>query len=238
MLELGGKSPQIIFEDAADTEGLGAALAQSAFFNTGQLCVARTRLIVHESIKDQIVDNLRREIPKVFTSGNPLDEAVNFGPIASDRQFDRVHDYIELGKQEGAEQQIIETGGNHSANGYFLPPVIFDNAHNHMRIAQEEIFGPVMAVITFKTESEAIQIANDVNYGLAATAWTRDLGRTRRLARDLQAGSVEIRSCTAAGASDTVLSMEPFGGSGHGVLGGPRGLNPYVRLKAVQMISD
>ena len=107
-----------------------------------------------------------------------------------------------------------------------------------MRIAQEEIFGPILSVISFKTDDEAIQIANDVNYGLAATAWTKDLGRARRLARDLDAGSVEIRATAAATVPTAALSEEPFGRSGNGVVGGVRGLEPYLRLKAVQIITD
>ena len=238
MLEMGGKSPQIVFEDAADLTGLGTSLVQSAFWNTGQLCVARTRLIVHENSKEQVLDAIKRATKNAFTIGNPLDETVNFGPIASAKQYQRVRDYIDLAQQAGCILTPLNTSGLEPGDGYYQQPVLFDNADNAMRIAQEEIFGPAMAVITFKTDEEAIQIANDVNYGLAATAWTKDLGRARRLARDIESGRVDIRTCDVAEAPDTVVAAEPFGASGHGVLGGIQGLNAFVRQKAVQIITD
>ena len=238
MLEMGGKSPQIVFEDAVDIKDLGASLAQSAFYNTGQLCVARTRLIVHENIKEQILDSVHQETKNVFTIGNPLDEKTTFGPIANQQQYERVCSYLNLGKNEGANLQTLSTSGIPPECGYFLQPTIFDNANNTMRICQEEIFGPILSVISFKTDDEAIHLANDVNYGLAATAWTRDLGLSRRLARDLEVGSLEIRAATGGGATPNALTEEPFGASGHGAVGGRRGLEPYMRLKAVQIITD
>ena len=119
-----------------------------------------------------------------------------------------------------------------------MPPVLFDNVKNTMRIAQEEIFGPVLSVISFKTDDEALQLANDVDYGLAATAWTQDLSRARRLSRDLEAGSIDLRATTTPATEPLGLSAEPFGASGFGVVGGIRGLDPYTRLKAVQIITD
>ena len=238
MLELGGKSPQIVFEDAAELAGLGTSLVQSAFWNTGQLCVARTRLIVHENIKDQVLKSIRLETEKNFTIGNPLDETVNFGPIASAKQYQRVRGYIELAQGEGCTLASLKTAGAKPGTGYYQQPLLFNNANNSMRIAQEEIFGPAMTVLTFKTEQEGIQIANDVNYGLAATAWTQDLGRARRLARDIESGRVDIRTCDVPEAPDTVVAAEPFGASGHGVLGGIQGLQAFVRQKAVQIITD
>ena len=242
MLELGGKSPQIVFEDSADLPNLGATLAQWAFYNTGQLCVARTRLIVHENIKEQILASIQEETQNAFTIGNPLDEQTSLGPISGHRQFQRVTGYLELGQQEGADLQTLTTAGamppSREMGGYFMQPALFDNVKNTMRIAQEEIFGPILSVITFKSDDEAIQLANGVNYGLAATAWTQDLNRARRLARDLEAGSVDIRSTTTPAAEPSGLSGEPFGASGFGVIGGLRGLDPYTRLKAVQIITD
>lgn len=242
MLELGGKSPQIVFEDAADLPNLGAILAQSAFYNTGQLCVAKTRLLVHENIKEQVLAAIKAETKNVFTIGNPLHEQTTLGPIASQRQFERITSYLELGQQEGADLQVLATAGemppSRETSGYFIQPAVFNNAKNTMRVAQEEIFGPVLSVLSFKTEKEAIQIANDVNYGLAATVWTQDLGRARRLSRDLEIGSIEIRATTTPTAEPSGLSGEPFGASGFGVVGGLRGLDPYTRLKAVQIITD
>lgn len=238
MLELGGKSPQIVFEDAADLPNLGSTLAQSAFYNTGQLCVAKTRLLVHENIKAYILDALKVETKRTFKAGNPLDETTSYGPIASRKQLERINGYLQLGQQEGAELQRLNTGGNLPASGFYLEPVLFDHAENSMRIAQEEIFGPVLSVHSFSTEDEAIQLANGVTQGLAATVWTQDLGRARRLSRDLEAGYIDICASTAPAVPSAALFGEPFGESGYGVLGGVRGLAPYTRLKAVQWMTD
>ena len=202
------------------------------------MCVAKTRLLVHENIKEQVLTSIQEGTKEWFTIGNPLDEQTTLGPIAGRKQLDRVNSYLEIGKKEGANLHFLETSGQLPSTGYFIQPTVFDNAKNTMRIAQEEIFGPILSVITFKTDDEAIKLANDVNYGLAATAWTQDLSRARHLVRDLEAGNVEIRATTTAAVESSALSGEPFGASGFGVLGGLRGLEPYTRLKAVQFITD
>lgn len=238
MLELGGKSPQIVFEDAADLPNLGMTLAQSAFYNTGQLCVAKTRLLVHENIKECILDALKIETKHAFKVGNPLDETTSYGPIASRKQLERIKGYLQVGQKEGAELQQLNTSGNLPASGFYLEPALFNHAKNTMQIAREEIFGPVLSVHSFSTEDEAIQLANGVAQGLAATVWTQDLSRARRLSRDLEAGYVDICASTAPAVPSAALTGEPFGESGYGVLGGVRGLDPYTRLKAVQWITD
>jgi len=241
LLEMGGKSPQIVFEDAADLPNLGAALAGSIFYNTGQWCISRSRLLVHENIKEQILASIHQETQNVFTIGDPLDERTTLGPISSRKQFDRINEYLNVGQKEGATLERLNTAGSIPQSlkkgGYFMQPTVFNNAKNTMRIAQEEIFGPVLSVISFKTEKEAIQLANAVNYGLAATAWTQDLSRARRLARDLNTGNIEIRATTTEAAEPLGLSGEPFGASGFGVVGGLRGLEPFTRRKAVQFIT-
>ena len=242
MLELGGKSPQIVFDDAADLPGLSAILAEAAFYNTGQLCSAKTRLLVHKSRKEDVLSALQQKTQQVFTIGNPLDEKTTMGPIASRRQFERINEYLAIGQQEGAEPHTLTTAGaipqTQEGTGYFMQPVIFDNVDNRMRIAQEEIFGPVLSLISFETDDEAIHLANDVGYGLSATAWTRDLSRVRRLARELDVGSVDIRSTTTPAADPSGLSREPHGTSGFGIVGGLQGLRQYTRLKGIQIITD
>ena len=238
MLEMGGKSPQIVFEDAVNLPNLGATLAQSAFYNSGQLCIAKTRLLVHENIKEQVLANIHTETKDAFKIGCPLDETTTLGPISSYKQFDRINSYFHIGQKEGASLQLLTVDGAAPNSGFFLEPALFDNAENTMCIAQEEIFGPVLSIITFKSDEEAIQLANAVNYGLAATAWTQDLSRARRLARDLNVGNIEFRATAAPVSRPMGLTEEPFGASGHGVIAGRRGLEPYQRTKAIQIITS
>jgi acyl-CoA reductase-like NAD-dependent aldehyde dehydrogenase len=237
LLEGGGKSPQIIFADALGLDGLGASIVASAFANSGQICVARTRLLVERGIVEDVVRLVAAYTERLFTMGSPLDEAVNFGPLASRAQRSRVQAFLDAGALEQAGFMPLRTGGTQPETGYFMQPGLFGHASAEMRVAREEIFGPLLALIPFDTEEEALRLANDGAYGLAATAWTSDLGRARRLMRDLDAGRVEIRSGNAPGAPLTHLAAEPFRGSGHGVLGGIEGMRAYQRLKAAQIIT-
>jgi acyl-CoA reductase-like NAD-dependent aldehyde dehydrogenase len=237
MLETGGKSAQIVFDSAAGLPGLGEALAQAAFTNSGQLCVARTRLLVQAGALDRVLDALHAATATAYVAGDPLDEAVNFGPLCSRTQAERVRGYLGLAADDGATLQPLPIDGRPLPGSQYVPPTLVLAARPGMRIAQEEVFGPVLCVLPFRDEAEAVALANGVPYGLAATAWTTDLGQARRLARDLDAGRVDIRMSGAPGASLAALTAEPFGGSGHGPLGGLRGLDPYLRSKGIQFIT-
>ncbi|NMM27364.1 MAG: aldehyde dehydrogenase family protein [Glaciimonas sp.] len=187
-LELGGKSPQIVFADA-DIASAVQGCAMGLFFNQGQVCAAGTRVLVQRSIFNQVADALRAAADQVKV-GDPMDDGVTMGAIAKRSQFDRVCQYIESGKQEGAE---MLTGGKlESTRGIFIKPTLFVNADNDMRIAREEIFGPVGTLLAFDTDEEALAMANDNRYGLGATVWTRDISRAHTTAAGLKVGAVGI----------------------------------------------
>jgi acyl-CoA reductase-like NAD-dependent aldehyde dehydrogenase len=191
-LELGGKSPNIVFPDANLDEAVVGA-AQAGFNNAGQICVCGSRLILHRSIYDDFLERLKAEI-ETWKIGDAMDESTRLGPLISRAQQQKVLNYIEIGKREGA---TLVTGGGAPtdtalARGNFVQPTIFANVNNAMCIAQEEIFGPVLAVIPFETEEEAVAIANDTSYGLAAGVWTRDVQRGIRMMRRLNAGQTYL----------------------------------------------
>jgi acyl-CoA reductase-like NAD-dependent aldehyde dehydrogenase len=225
-LELGGKSPNIIFRDS-DLDAAVQSATRGVFFNSGQVCTAGTRIFVEQPVYDEVVERLIKH-SETMTVGNPLDEKTRLGPLVSKEQFDRVKSYLEIGKGEGAK---VATGGEAvSGAGYFVRPTIFSGVHNQMRIAREEIFGPVGAAIAFKDESDAIFQGNDTNYGLAAAVWTRDVSRGLKVARALKAGTVWINTY---GGSD---SISPFGGykqSGFGRELGIHSLDLYTQIKSV-----
>lgn len=227
--ELGGKSPNIIFDDADLNSAVKGAV--SAFTaNAGQLCSAGTRLLVQRGIYDAVLGKLKTAVSEL--SVGPGSENPQVGPIITRPQYDIVLDYIDIGRSEGAElicggyvpEPLKESGG------YFVQPAVFAGVHNAMRIAQEEIFGPVLCVIPFDTEAEAIEIANDSRFGLVAGIWTRDLGRAHRVARAVEAGQIYINEYFA-GDVET-----PFGGtkeSGYGRERGVEALRGYTQLKTV-----
>jgi acyl-CoA reductase-like NAD-dependent aldehyde dehydrogenase len=233
MLEVGGKSPQLVFADALDIPGLADSLAASVFFNTGQVCVARSRLLVEESIAEEV---LRRvgAASAAFIGADPLDERSICGPVASKAQLERVSRYVEGAAAQGAE--LVFGKSSTRSPGYFFDPVMLSRVSSQMPVVREEIFGPVLAVSTFSDDEAAVILANGTEFGLAASAWTRDFGRALKLARRIDAGRIEIRSAAAPRSSIEQYSAEPFRGSGHGVIGGMRGLDAYVRHKAVELI--
>ena len=231
LLELGGKSPQIVFNDVGDLQAVADATVRSFLWNSGQVCSAHTRLVVHESIEEALLEKIVSRA-QLYRPGNPLDAETTLGPLAGPAQRNRVKQYIERGLREGAhavlEGEIRETGG------CYVSPTIFDRVDAKMAIAREEIFGPVLCVQRFSTDDEALALANGTNYGLAATIWTRDMGRARRLARAVKAGYVAVRtSGLEERDSGCMLSHEPQGASGFGSELGLRGLQSYSTLKSL-----
>ncbi len=196
-VELGGKSPNIYFADVMENEDeyLDKAVEGLllAFFNQGEVCTCPSRVLIQESIYDRFIEKVLTRA-KSIKQGNPLDTDTQVGAQASQAQLDKILSYLEIGKQEGAELllggEICKLEGEHS-NGYYVTPTIL-KGHNKMRIFQEEIFGPVVSVTTFKDEAEALEIANDTEFGLGAGVWTRDMNRAQRMGRGIQAGRVWI----------------------------------------------
>ncbi|MGI8587475.1 MAG: aldehyde dehydrogenase family protein [Chloroflexia bacterium] len=232
-LELGGKSPNVVFEDADLESAINGSLF-AIYYSSGQSCEARSRLFVHESLYDRFVEGFTGKAAKLKV-GNPLDEATHVGSLISRKQWETVNSYVELGKQEGAE--LLFGGGRPEANGdealstghYYLPTALAI-ADNKMRVAQEEIFGPVVTISRFSNEAEVIQMANDVIYGLAATIWTKDVGRAIRVAGAIKSGVVTINT------PYTAFPGLPFGGykqSGFGRELSMDTLNLYTELKSV-----
>jgi phenylacetaldehyde dehydrogenase len=225
-LELGGKSPCIIFDDA-DLEPAIASAAMAIFANSGQVCFAGSRLYVQRASYDHAMQGLVA-IAGRLTVGDGLEPASQIGPLISAAQLDRVQRYVEVGRQEGAH---LVTGGSRTGNrGYFMEPTIFADVRPLARIMREEIFGPVLVVVPFDTEPDVLRLANDTRYGLGAGIFTRDIGRAHRVASKLQVGNVWI-NCYGL----THAAM-PFGGykeSGMGRELGPEGFEAFMEKKSV-----
>jgi len=226
-LELGGKSPNIVFEDA-DLDAAVRGAFNGIFYNAGQCCTAGSRLLVQASIHDAFMERLVERVGRL-TPGESLEPKRRYGPVISQEQLDRVMKYVEIGQQEGA---TVLTGGRRleDQGGYWLEPTIFDDVAPDATIATEEIFGPVLATLTFDDEEEAIDLANRTIYGLAAALWTNDVKRAHRVASRIQAGTVWVNTYHPLDAAS------PFGGykqSGYGRELGKHALELYTQVKSV-----
>jgi acyl-CoA reductase-like NAD-dependent aldehyde dehydrogenase len=227
-LELGGKSPQIVFADA-DLEAASAAIMSGVWGASGQVCTCGTRVMVHESVHDEVVERVVEGTRKLRIAGG-FDPEAAVGPLVSAEQLERVQRYVSIGQDEGAD--LVLGSERHGDVGYFHQPTVFTGVSNDMRIAQEEIFGPVMSILKFSDEAEAYRIANDVEYGLAAGVWTSDLSRAHRAARALKTGTVWVNTY------QMVYPSVPYGGvkqSGHGRNLGEESLADFTQTKSVWM---
>jgi aldehyde dehydrogenase (NAD+) len=229
-LELGGKSPNIVFADA-DLENAVNGVIKGIFAATGQTCIAGSRLLVQKSMVEPLLEKLVERAKKIKL-GDPQKMKTEMGPVAFKEQLDKIKSYCRIGEEEGAE---LIAGGRAPAseelrNGYFIEPTIFKNVTMRMKIAQDEIFGPVLAVIPFETEEDAIQIANDTRYGLGAGIWTQKLQTAHRVAKAIRAGTVWVNNYRV------ISFASPFGGykaSGYGRENGVEAIHEYTQTKSV-----
>ncbi|MDH6423053.1 aldehyde dehydrogenase [Aurantimicrobium minutum] len=232
-LELGGKSASIVLEDA-DLEYFGKMVTRTSLRNTGQTCYNATRILAPRSRYDEVVDAVATAV-KNSQQGDPFNESTVFGPSASKKQYDTVTNYIKIGQEEGAS---VATGGSGRPEGldrgYFAKPTVFANVDNSMRVAQEEIFGPVLVVVPYENEQDAVRIANQSPYGLGGNIFTTDTDHGAELAAQIETGSMGINFYASNLAA-------PFGGwkdSGLGMEYGPEGINAYTRLQSIHRIGE
>jgi acyl-CoA reductase-like NAD-dependent aldehyde dehydrogenase len=227
-LELGGKSPNVVLSDA-DFARAGEGVFFGAFLNAGQVCTAGSRILVEDAAYDDFVVSLADRASATVV-GAPLEPTTQMGPVVSREQMERVMTYIEFGREGGAE--LVSGGGRKGSGGYFVEPTVFADVDNGMRIAQEEIFGPVAAVIRVRDFDEAISVANDTIYGLAAAVWTRDVSKAVKFAKRVRAGTVWINTY---GLYDPSVSFGGFKASGHGRELGRSAVDTYTQSKSVWM---
>jgi acyl-CoA reductase-like NAD-dependent aldehyde dehydrogenase len=230
--ETGGKSPHIVFPDGVDLDQAASVIAWFLLTNQGQICSVGSRLLVHRSIEDTLIEKISTRM-KQITMGDALEPSTNFGPLVSAKQCDRVMGYISGAQEQGAR---LVAGGRRvlrESGGYFVEPTIFRNVSPSSRIAQEEIFGPVLSVIAFEDEAEAIRIANGTCYGLAAFVWTSNLSTGMRMAKAIRSMVLVNAAAPQGEGPGLAASWEPFGQSGVGIEGGMGGLETYMRRQLI-----
>jgi gamma-glutamyl-gamma-aminobutyraldehyde dehydrogenase/4-guanidinobutyraldehyde dehydrogenase/NAD-dependent aldehyde dehydrogenase len=226
-LECGGKSPQLVLADAPDLDKAAESIAWGIFYNAGQTCHAGSRLVVDRSVKDELLERISN-FAKGLAPGDPLDPETSLGSVVDGTQLDRVLGYIGLGQDEGAS---LALGGNRvreESGGYYVEPTVLEGVRSDMRVAREEIFGPVLSVLEFSDLDEGLEIANSTEYGLAASVWTRDVTKAHKVSGALRAGTVWVNTYDAA---DIIT---PFGGFGQSGLSSDRSLHAldeYTQLK-------
>ncbi len=226
-LECGGKSPLIVFADAADLDRAATAAAFGIFFNQGEMCSAASRLVVHEEVKEALIEKVVA-FGRTMPPGDPLDPETKLGALVDEAQLRTVSGYIEAGTREGASLRLGGRRVREETGGYFVEPTVFDGVTMDMKIAREEIFGPVLSVIGFRDEEEAVRIANDVDYGLVAAVWTRDITTAHRVARAIRAGMVWVNCYDA---DDITVPFGGFKQSGNGRDKSLHALDKYTELK-------
>ena len=233
-LELGGKSPDIVFADA-DLDKAVPGAAMGVFNNSGQICSAGTRIFVQRSIQEEFVARMV-EHTKTIKVGDPFDPRSQLGPLISKRQLERVMSYMSIGREQGAR---LAVGGNRLGGelgeGYFVAPTVFDNVDNQMRIAREEIFGPVASIIPFDTVDEALQLANDTEYGLGGAVWTTHVGTMMKAMHAIKAGKVWIN---CYGLADPAVGFSGAKQSGYGMKGGAQHIDGFLYEKSVYVNGD
>lgn len=227
-LELGGKAPNVIFADA-DIEKAVQTAVKTFCGNSGQVCSAGTRLFVQESIHDEVAERVAREAA-TWKAGDPFAADTRLGPLISAKQRDRVWSYIGAGQEGGAALRLGGTAWN--GPGYFVEPTVFDHVKNGMKIAQEEIFGPVLSIIPFKDEDDAVLQGNDTSYGLSAAVWTRDVSRAHKVVKALKAGRLWINTF---GEADPAMAFGGYKQSGWGREFGAESIEAYTQAKSVMV---
>jgi aldehyde dehydrogenase (NAD+) len=232
-LELGGKSPNIVFDDA-DVSNAAMGVIAGIFAAAGQTCIAGSRVFAHRSVYDELVERVAERAASIII-GDPLLATTELGPLAFGAQLEKVSSYVDIGISEGA---TVRTGGGRpdiDLPGYFFSPTVLTGVDNSMRVVREEIFGPVAAIMPFDSEDEVVGLANDTEYGLAAGVWTQNLARAHRMARRLEAGTVWVNTYRAM---SPMSPRQGFKNSGVGIEHGLESMHEYTRLKSIWINTD